>query len=173
MWLFISLITCVCPALTACIIANFTCSNDHHFIQKFLVMDAWGSQLCSKALIPVVCCFKPQSAWSCNWFMTGKFPLQIKSRNISVTPSLIPQSLNLCHRPRIIPLHQGYYLYYRELLLAQSKLHPLQKHYHFLPPLSLSLPSPASQHNFKKAAGILDYFLYIVCFSSSFTHTYQ
>lgn len=45
-----------------CIIRNVMYSSDQHFIQKFLVIDAWGSQLCSKALILVVCCVKPQSA---------------------------------------------------------------------------------------------------------------
>lgn len=40
--------------------------------------------------------------------MLGSFPLQIKARNISVTPSLILQSLNMFHRPRVIPLQQGF-----------------------------------------------------------------
>lgn len=39
--------------------------------------------------------------------------------------------------------------------LAHSELHPLLKQYHFLLPSSLSLPPPASRHNYGTAAGIL------------------
>lgn len=106
-----------------CIIKNSTYSEVQHFIQKFLVMDAWGRQLCSKPLILVGCCFKPQSTWSCNWFLFGSFPLQIKARNTSLTPSLILQSLNLFHRPMVIPLQQGFpffILQYTSLLNGSS-----------------------------------------------------
>lgn len=38
--------------------------------------------------------------------------------------------------------------------LAHSEVQALLKQYHFLPPLSLSLHPPASQHNYRTAAGI-------------------
>lgn len=98
-----------------CIIKNFTYSSEQHFIQKPLMMDVWGSQLCSKALILVICHFKPQSALSCKWFPCRGFPLQIKAKNISVTPPVILQNLNLFHRARVPALHREFPLSYNTL----------------------------------------------------------
>lgn len=115
-WLFIFLTAFKCSALTYLHhkkfhIFKWTAFYSETFDEGCL----GGSQLCSKALILVICHFKLQSALSCKWFPCRGFPLQIKAKNISVTLPVILQNLNLFHRARVLALHQEFPLSYNTL----------------------------------------------------------